>query len=418
MKAIWLNFSLPRMAWTRMAGRMNRRAFWGLLSPLKFGQRPMPELPGDDWVRCRTIMGGICGSDVASVCLRQSPDTILRPHVSYPMFLGHENLAEVVDVGPAVDAAWAGKRVSVEPSLNCKVRGVDPPCRTCAEGKIGACENFSREDPLLPAGVSIGYNWRTGGSWSEYFVAHQWQLFEVPDSIPDEDAILTDPLGCALHGVLAGQPKNDELILVVGAGIIGLGVVAGLRALGCEARIIIDTRHEFQADAAVRLGANQAVSTGRPGSADRYERLAELSGARVARGMFGARVLAGGFDLVFDCVGTSRTLQDSLRVVRGGGRVVLLGTNNARKVDWTSVWFREVRVLGVNGRKIEKLDGEEINSYALAHRLMAQGKLKCNGLLTHTYRLEDYKQALADATDKRSSGLIKAAFTFKEAAGS
>ncbi len=409
MKAIWMDFSLPRMAWTRIAGRLNRHAYWGKLAPLTFGERPEPDLPGEDWVKVRTLYGGICGSDISTVTLAQRPDTILRPHVSYPMLLGHENLARVVEVGPAVDDVWVGKRVCVEPTLCCRPRGIEPVCDACADGILGACRNFSQPGNGLPAGVAIGYNHRTGGSWGETFVAHRSQLFEVDESIDDETGILVDPLACALHGVMRAIPADDEQVLVVGAGIVGLGVVTTLRALGCKARIIVDARHEFQIDAAVHLGANQAISAGRPGSAERYEALAELCGARVARGMFGTRVLSGGFDVIFDCVGSGKSIQDSLRTVRGGGKIVMLGTNNATGVDWTPVWFRELQILGVNGRRIEDWNGQKANSYAIILELLAEGKLKTEGLLTHTFPLTDFRAALAAVTAKRASGAIKVA---------
>ncbi len=412
MKAIWLNFSVPRMAWTLAAGRLNRHAYWGLLSSLRCGQRDMPELPGDQWVRCRTLLGGICGSDLSTIRLRQPVDTILKPHVSYPLLLGHENVAEVVETGPAVDSSWLGRRVCVEPTLACAQRGIDPPCRACRGGRYGGCENFARTTGPIPPGVAIGYNNRTGGSWGEFFVAHHTQLHAVPEGVDNESAVLVDPLACSMHGVLRARPADDDQVLVVGSGIVGLGVVASLRALGSKARIIVDARHEFQAEAAVRLGANQASPTGRPGSADRFEHLAEYAGATIAKGLFGSRILGGGFDVVFDCVGSAKTLQDAVRTVRGAGKVVLLGTSAGRGADWTAVWFREIDVLGAYGRQLEQWNGQAVSTYRIVMDLMTAGKLRCDGLLTHTWPIEHYRQALAAVTAKRASGVIKAAFTF------
>ncbi len=104
------------------------------------------------------------------------------------MVLGHENLAVVEEVGPEVDADWVGCRVCVEPTLNCHVRGIDPPCRQCRSGRPGTCENFDASgigEAALPAGTSIGYNSRTGGSLGEYFVAHRSQLVAVPEELSD-----------------------------------------------------------------------------------------------------------------------------------------------------------------------------------------------------------------------------------------
>ena len=412
MKAIWFELNLPRMGLTKLASRMNRNACWGPLSTLRYGDRPDPALPSGEWVRCRTLLGGICGSDLAVIQLRQPISSILRPHVSYPILLGHENVAEVVEVGPSADSIWLHKRVCVEPTLACRQRGIDPPCKACAAGRFGECENFSLTSGPLPPGISIGYNNRTGGSWGEYFVAHQSQLIGIPDSVDNEMAILVDPLACAMHGVMRSRPADDEQVLVVGAGVIGLGAVASLRALGSTARIIVDARHEFQAEAAIRVGANQTVFSGRPGSAERFDHLAEYAGTRVVKGWLGARVLAGGFDVVYDCVGSHDTIQDALRSVRPGGRVVLLGTSFAREVDWTAVWSRQIQVLGSYGRQIERWGERDISTYALVLELIADGKMKFERLLTHTFALADYRKALAAVTGKRASGVIKAAFKF------
>ncbi|MDD4890779.1 MAG: alcohol dehydrogenase catalytic domain-containing protein [Phycisphaerae bacterium] len=418
MKAIWLDFNLARMGLTRLTGRLSRHAYWGPLSPLRYGDRPEPTLPGDQWVRCRTLLGGICGSDLAAIQLRQPANSILRPYVSYPLMLGHENVAEVVEVGAAADAAWVGRRVCVDPTLACLQRGIDPPCKACAGGRFGECENFTVPSGEIPPGSSIGYNSRTGGSWGEYFVAHQSQLVAVPANVETETAIVVDPLACAMHGVLRAMPKDDDQVLVVGAGAIGLGVVAALRALGSNARIIVDARHEYQAEAAIRMGANQAVSSGRPGSRERFEHLAEYAGSRVAKGLFGARVLAGGFDIVYDCVGSTHTVQDALRTARPGGKVVLLGTGTGRGADWTGLWFRELDVLGAYGRQIETWEGRQIGTYQLVLELISAGKIKCDSLLTHTFALADYRKAFAAVTAKRSSGVIKAAFKFSQEKGS
>lgn len=412
MKAIRLDFNLLRMGWTRLMGQLNRHAYWWPFAPLRYGDLLEPMLPGDQWVRCRTLLGGICGSDLSAIQLRQPMDSILRPHVSYPMLLGHENVAEVVAVGPAADASWVGKRVCVEPTLACRQRGIDPPCKACAAGRFGECENFSMPAGGLPAGMSIGYNSATGGSWGEFFVAHSSQLVPVPDNVDNDTAILVDPLACAMHGVMRALPLDSDQVLVAGAGVIGLGVVASLRALGSTARIIVDAKHEFQAEAAIRVGANQTVYSGRPGTAERFEHLAEYAATRVVKGMLGARVLAGGFDVVYDCVGSKRTIQDSLRLARPGGRVVLLGTSAARGVDWTAVWFRQLQVLGSYGRQVEQWGERRIGTYELVLELISGGKLKFERLLTHTFPLADYRRALSAVTDKRASGVIKAAFRF------
>ena len=166
----------------------------------------MPALPGPRWVRLRTILGGICGTDFSSIMQRGHPASILQAFSSLPAMLGHENVSVVDEVGPQVTGWRPGDRVVVEPSLSCVPRGIEPVCRHCAAGRFTLCDNF-RTGPL-PVGSMIGWNCFTGGSWGPYFVAHESQLYRVPDEIDDETAVLVDPIAGALHAVLRRKPAD------------------------------------------------------------------------------------------------------------------------------------------------------------------------------------------------------------------
>ncbi|MCK4600823.1 MAG: alcohol dehydrogenase catalytic domain-containing protein, partial [Phycisphaerae bacterium] len=267
------------------------------LNGLALRDVPPPELPGDSWVRVRTLLGGICGSDVAVIAQRQPPNSILQSFSSLPAILGHENVAVVEEVGPAVEKTWVGRRVCVEPTLCCEVRGIDPPCPRCREGQFGACENFAADGvgaAKLPPGTSLGYNTRTGGSFGEHFVAHKSQLIPVPDGLSDEVAILTDPVACSLHAALKANLSRAERVGVYGTGVLGLGLIASLRAIGYAGRIDAFDRSGYLADLACRMGADEFILL--PAARRRrFERIAELTGATVQRARFGNYMLSGGY---------------------------------------------------------------------------------------------------------------------------
>src|SRR5262249_55633832 len=184
----------------RMASSFRRMAAVGRLGGLRVGDVPPPTLPRGDWVRLRTVLGGICGSDLALIGLRNHPATILQRFCSFPAVLGHENVAVIDEIGPEGRGWNLCQRVCVDSCLSLTPRHVQPVCRQCADGHPSLCENTDRGD--LPAGLIIGLNSRTGGTWSSHFVAHQSQLVAVPDAIPDEIAVLADPIACAAHAVL------------------------------------------------------------------------------------------------------------------------------------------------------------------------------------------------------------------------
>ncbi|KKK51097.1 hypothetical protein LCGC14_3118360, partial [marine sediment metagenome] len=81
--------------------------------------------------------------------------------------------------------------------------------------------------------------------------------------------------------------------------------------------------------------------------------------------------------------------------------------------DLTPIWFRELSLVGAYGRQIERLDDREVNTYALVHEMLTQGKLKTDGLLTHTFPLAEYRQAFTMAMHKAAHGAMKVAFDFR-----
>jgi len=398
----WLRFFWPGCLVSRLNG-------------LRLRDVPPPELPGEDWVRLRTRMAGVCGSDLALIAQKQPCDSLLQAFSDLPAPLGHENLAVVEDVGTAVDKQWLGRRVCVEPTLCCAVRGIDPPCARCREGEFGACENFGAAGEgtaKLPAATSIGFNHKTGGSFSEFFVAHQSQLVPVPDALDDELAMLTDPVACSLHAVLRLSLENVRRVLIYGSGVLGLAAVACLRAVGYAGRIDALDIHDYLGEHAAAMGADENVRLPAETPA-RFEQIAWRTGGRVHRARFGNYTLSGGYDVVIDCVGTRRSVDESLRWTRSRGQFVLLATGHARGADLTPIWFTELTVLGAYGRQLEHFEGRRVGTYALVHELMASGKLDVRRMLTHTFRLGAYREAFTVGLYKARHEAVKVAFDLR-----
>ncbi|MBS3734166.1 MAG: alcohol dehydrogenase catalytic domain-containing protein [Phycisphaerae bacterium] len=385
------------------------------LNGLRLVEVEPPALCGDDWVRVRTLLGGICGSDVATLAQKHPPDSLLQAFTTLPFLLGHENVAVVEEVGPAVDKAWLGRRVCVEPTLGCAPRGIDPPCDRCRAGQFCACENFGAAGvgaAGLPAGTSIGYNPRTGGSHGEHFVAHVSRLVAVSDALSDEQAVLTDPLACGLHAVLRADLDGAERVCVYGSGMLGLAVVGALRAVGYAGRIDVIERAGYLRPLADAAGADTFVILPREARL-RHERIAETLGCRVHRARFGNFTISGGYDVMFECAGARRSMSEALCWTRSRGQVVLVATGHGRGVDMTPIWFTELRVLGAYGRQVEHHAGRGVTTYALTHELMTSGALPTRGLLTHTFPLRQYKRAFAVAMDKAAHNAVKVAFDFR-----
>ncbi|HEY8497716.1 MAG TPA: alcohol dehydrogenase catalytic domain-containing protein [Limnochordales bacterium] len=404
MKAVLFDVTIPRYAAARLAGRLWADAYTGPVGPARLREVPVPELPGPDWVLVRTRLGGICGSDLHTLFLETSPST--SPLASFPFVLGHENVGVIERAGPSVEGFSPGQRVVVDPVLGCEARGIDPPCAACRRGDYQLCEHFT-EGRLAP-GTLIGTCRDTGGSWGEYFVAHRSQLLPVPEGLSDEAALMAEPFAVALHPVLRWPPAPGQTALVIGAGTVGLGVVAALKTVAPGVRVVAVARHRHQAEMAARLGADEVV-TERGRALD--ERLASLLGARLLRPILGRPVPVGGADVTYECVGSGASIADALRFTRAGGRVVLAGLASLpRGVDWTPIWLKELELRGTYCYGYERLpDGRRMRTMAYALELMAAGRVDLAPLVTHTFPLERWRDAVRVASRKGPSGAIRVA---------
>lgn len=398
MRGLTFSLSVPGHLAARAADRWLPGVLAsGWLPGLALRQLAPPPLPGPRWVRLRPIVSGVCASDLALLTGRSSP--ALSPFVSFPAVLGHEVVARVAEVGAEVRALGPGDRVVVDPFISCEVRGLEP-CEPCRRGDVRLCTRTA-EGSLAP-GMLIGYCRDLPGGWSEEMVAHESQLYQVPEALPDEVAVLVEPLAVALHAVLLSPPAAGGRVLVLGAGTIGLCTVAALRAVEPTCRIVAVARHPFQRDAARRLGA-EPVDSGQ----DAGDAAVAAAGARRHRPVWGPAVYAGGFDRVYDCAGTERSMDDSLRVAGPGAHVVLVGCTAGARLDLSFVWARELRVLGSYGYGPEPAAGGR-HTFVLALDLLARGTP--DGLVTHRFPLDRWREALGVSLRRAGHHAIKVVF--------
>jgi len=404
MQAVQFTFSYPRYALGLTLGHWFPSILWSGASCTVIREVPEPSLPGPDWVKVKTRLGGVCGTDLGAIYLKTSP--YYSPYSSFPFTFGHENVGNIAELGSNVKGWSIGQRVVVNPILSCVTRGFSDLCEYCARGEINRCQRFT-EGSLAP-GIMTGTTRDTGGSWSPYFLAHQAQLYAVPENVSDENAVMVEPYACGQHAVLIDFPKDDETILILGAGTMGLVTLAALRALGSKARILVSARYANQTEAAERLGASEVLR------GDLYPQVAERTGAEILKPLLGRLVVEGGVDRVYECVGSNRSLDDANRLTRSGGKVVLVGIPGiAKGVDWTAIFAQELTVLAARQfHDAEPYQGKTWRAFDLALDLMAKDKLDLGWMISRKYPLRNYQRALSDLAQKGSQGIIKAAFEF------
>lgn len=401
MQTIHFDLDVPRILATRALRHIWPLAYLSPVSPTRFAVRPDPPLLGPHHVRVCNRVSLICGSDMSLV--RADGDPRIAPAAlpsTRRVYLGHELCGQVVEAGEAVKGLRVGDRVALRYNVNsCQTSGIEPLCARCASGQYRLCENQAASDN--PACI--------GGGWGDQLVAHEHQLYRPPDALSDDEVALTELAACAVHAVLLSLPQPGDQVLVYGCGAMGLMAVQALRSLAPEVNVSALARYPFQAEAAGALGAQQVCS-----GKDGYELTSETTGAHLYRGLLGSAMLLGGFDVIYDCVGNARTITNTLRWSRAGGRVVLVGIRLAKlNADLTPLWYQEVQLVGsaLHGREV--WEGVEIGTFELAARLFLQKKLAGDGFITHRFPLSQWREAIRTASDKAHYQAIKVAFMFK-----
>ena len=412
-EAIQFIRSVPRWLMVRaLAGRWPSAAS-GMLSCIRLADVPPPPMPGAGWVRIKTRMSGVCGSDLSAIACKGSP--YFSPFVSTPFVLGHELVGEIVELSNGVPAQWkTGVRVVLEPALCCEVRGINPPCAACAAGHYAHCQNITKG--AIQSGIQSGYCASTGGGWSAAtLVAHHSQLHEVPDELSDEEAVLAEPLACATHAALKAPREKGATILIIGCGSIGLLTIFAYRAAGGKGKVLASARYGHQAELAKKFGADE-IFRGRGGEEFYAWTLERCAGQErgIYRPEIGKPVLLGGADCVIDCVGSSASIDDAMRLSRPRGQIVLSGMPGIPKnVDWTALWYKELALNGSYAYGWEEFGGAKIKTLRLALDFLTASKGALKALVNRKYALKDYRSALDGAFNAGRSGAFKTVFEIK-----
>jgi threonine dehydrogenase-like Zn-dependent dehydrogenase len=343
------------------------------------------------------------------------------------------------DDGVAADGRTlpAGTRVVLQPVLGCAARGIIPPCAACAAGHVGNCGRLAFGH--IRPGLQTGYCADTGGGWSTSgLVAHASQLFPVPEGLSDADAVTVEPVACAVHAVLGAGIRDDDVLAVLGAGTLGLTVIAALTHLASTGRcptprvVLVGAKYAHQQRLARDFGATEALPPVQlPRAVRRSSHSLSFGGAP------GETVtLSGGADVVLDCVGSAESIAQSLAMVRPRGSVALVGMPGKVTVDLAPLWHREVRLAGAyaygtesgpaagsvpavraggsapavkaGGKKGAAAQPKEISTFDLSFEVVAAQKT--GSLVSATYPLARFEEAVAHAGAAGRRGAVKIAF--------
>ncbi len=369
-----------------------------------------------DWVVTKPRLVGICGSESKAVFLdyaslvdpanssdmRQHP---MKNFVSTPHVMGHEVVAEVVAVGPEAEGLEPGDRVALNPWLTCVTRGVSPVCPACDSGNLSQCHSFGKG--AFAPGMHIGMCTDVNGGFAELMPAHDSMLFKVGDDLSDEQVVFADPFAVSLHAVTRHPPKPGAKVLVYGAGALGQCAIAILRALYPTVEVMVVARFEVQRQQAEALGA---LTVAHEPSLTVIERVADWSGGVLQPADGLPMAFPGGIDVVYDTIGAAETLEVGCRVLAAHGTLAKLGMHGAAKWEDTPVYCKEITYTGSNAFGIEEVDGERKHGIAHFLDMVQSGRIDLTAMLTHTFRLDQWREAFTALADQAASGAVKVAF--------
>ena len=385
-------------------------------TPAKLIEMHDPGFIHPDWVVTKPRLTGICGSeskqiffDYASFTSKDrgagdNQDNPMKNFVSFPHVMGHEVVADVVAVGPEAEGLEIGDRVVLNPWLTCDPRGIAPWCPACEAGDLSQCWSFGKGD--IAPGIHTGMCKDVPGGFGELMPAHDSMLFKIPDSISDEQAVFADPFAVSLHGITRHPPQPGSKVLVYGAGALGTSAVAILRALHPDVEVMVVARFDAQRKLVESLGAQTVAPEPR---GELIEIAAAWSGGVLQPADGLPMAFPGGIDVVYDTIGMAETLEVGARLLRARGTLVKLGMHGPARWEDTPVYFKEINFTGSNAFGFEDVEG--VRRHGITHYLdlVGRGRIDLTPMLTHTFRLDEWRDAFTALATQDDSGAIKVA---------
>ena len=331
-------------------------------APLQFDLRNVPQpQPGDEEILVRVKACGICGSDVhgyTGKTGRRIP----------PIIMGHEAAGVVEAVGKSARNVAVGDRITFDSTVYCN------RCPACRQGRVNLCQNRKVLGVSTPA-------FRRDGAMAEYVVVPWWITYRLPEAVSFEEAALIEPASVSLHAARITPIDVNDVVVVVGAGQIGLFAIQAARVKGAGTIIALDMKEERLA-LARQLGADVTIN---PGTADVAAEMRRTVGRPDA-------------DAVLEAVGTEASVTLAIQLTKLGGHVTLIGNVTPRiQVNLQDIVSRELTLRGSCA-----IAGE----YGACLDLMAAGRIQAKPLVSKIVPLSE-GQAAFDALHRGDPGLMK-----------
>ena len=319
----------------------------------------IPQLSTADEVLINVKAAGICGSDI---------DRIMHTGTySFPTIPGHEFCGVVARTGENAGDFKEGDRVVVAPILPCD------KCESCVQGNYGQCDNYSY----------LGS--RTDGGMAEYVVAPKRNLVRMPDNMSFDEGASVEPAAVTLHGMRQIRVNAGDSVAVLGCGTIGLFAIQFAKIMGAT-RIIAADIDETKLKFASKFGASHCIDAGKT---DTVEAIKKITGGK-------------GVDIAIETAGSNITQEQSIRVTKKKGRVLLLGTAHKDVIlppaTFELIIRYELTIIGAWNSYSAPFPGIE---WQAVMDYVESGRLDIMSCITNRISLEELPETIV-AMDKRS----------------
>ncbi|KAJ7578195.1 NADP+-dependent D-mannitol dehydrogenase [Mycena floridula] len=324
---------------------------------------PVPSV-GDNDILIKVSCCGICGSDshfLSGAASQFAP---------FPLHPGHEVVGVIAGIGKLVTGFSEGERCVVDPIVSCK------RCFFCRRSQGHLCENLR----------VVGLDPSLSGGFSEYIAVPITQVHKI-FNLTDEEAALVEPLSCAVHGVdLLNLPSGSDA-LVLGAGPSGLMFAQILKYNGA-AKVVLASNKGVKMDTAKKLNmADEYIELDRNDSEGQWAQIR----AKYPQG----------FDAVVEVTGAKQVLEVAPTFVRKGGALLLYALHEpeTRITGWNPAYIlsNEIRIQSVFAQS---------NCFSRAIAYIDSGKINVKGIVTHTYSLQEFQQAVDALSNKEALKII------------
>jgi threonine 3-dehydrogenase len=312
-------------------------------------------------VLVKVQVASICGTDLHIY----EWDRWAQGRIHPPLIPGHEFCGEVVAFGDEVTSVKEGDFVSAEMHVACG------KCLQCRTGDAHICQNVK----------IIGVD--ADGAFAEYVVIPESNIWKLDPAIPPEYASILDPLGNAVHTVLAGEIAA-KTVAITGCGPIGLFSIAVAKAVGATTVIAIEV-NEYRRQVARKMNADIVID---PSKEDVRAIVTERTGGL-------------GVDAVFEMAGHPDAIRTAFDIVRRGGRISLLGlTSKPISLNFSEdIIFKGLTIQGINGRRMYQ-------TWFQMTALLKAGKLDLHPVITDRIAMKDFSTAIARLKTGEASKIL------------